>query len=359
MTPYWLLWLFFFGGVFLSQRQQIQEYGGNQFGFSQARLSPLLTFGLVSMTVMIGFRYEVGGDWLNYEAIFRRYAFLDLGQALTTRDEPGFGFLNWLAHAVDVDMWLINLVCAIATVVGVAALARREPNAWLSVLLSVPYLIVVVGMGYTRQAAALGLVMIGLAGLLKNDSVIRYALWVALAAMCHKSAIICLPLIAFTGNRSRVVDLVLLASASIGLYSLFLQDSIDRLVRNYIDTRYNSAGATIRISMSVLPALIFLLFRQRLGFSADEQKLWRNFSLVALASAIALAISPSSTAVDRIALYLLPLQFVVLARIPGTLIARGLGNVLVAAFSGVVLFTWLNFAVNSFAWLPYKFWLTS
>lgn len=358
VTPYWLLWAFFFFGVLLTQRQAAQAPSGDQELLVEQKLPPLLAVGLIIILIMIGFRYEVGGDWKNYEAILRRYAFLDLGQALTGRDEPGYGFLNWLAQGLGADIWLVNLGCAIPTVAGIRALVQREPNPWLAVLLSIPYLIIVVGMGYTRQAAALGLVMIGLAGLLRHDNVLRYAMWVAAAALFHRSAIICLPLIAFTGNRSRLIDLVLVASASVGFYSLFLQDSLDRLVRNYIDARYNSAGATIRISMSVLPGIIFLLFCERLGFTDDERKLWRNFSLVALASAAALMVSPSSTAVDRIALYLLPLQFVVLARIPGTLVSKGAGNLLIALYSGAVLFTWLNFAVNAFGWLPYNSWFT-
>ncbi|GAA4010300.1 EpsG family protein [Sphingomonas humi] len=354
MTPYWLLWTFFFAGVFLSQRQALaaaDSYAPEE----RPGLPPMLVVGLIAMTIMIGFRYEVGGDWINYEDMFKRFAFRDFAASLTSI-EPGYGLLNWAAQSLGLDIWFVNLLCAVPVVAGITALIRREPNPWLSVLLAIPYLVVVVGMGYTRQAAALGFVMIGLAGLLRNDSVLRYALWVALGTMFHKSAIVCIPLIAFTGHRSRLLDLVLLASASVGLYALLLQDSVDRLVKNYIDARYMSAGAAIRISMSVLPAIILMLFRKRFDFDEDEYKLWRNFSLVSLVAAVALLVSPSSTAVDRIALYLLPLQFVVLARIPGTLLSRGFGNALISLYSGAVLFTWLNYAVNSRTWLPYKIW---
>ena len=106
--------------------------------------------------------------------------------------------------------------------------------------------------------------------------------------------------------------------------------------------------------MSLLPALVFLVFKRRLAFDEDEAKLWRNFSLVAIGAAIALAVTPSSTAVDRIALYLLPLQFIVLARIPGTLVSRNFGNLLVSGYTAAVLFTWLNYAANAQSWLPYR-----
>jgi hypothetical protein len=226
----------------------------------------------------------------------------------------------------------------------------------LSLLLAIPYLIVVVAMGYTRQAAALGLLMVGLASLLRTGSIPRLLFWTAIAALFHKSAVVCLPLVAFTGNRGKFVDLALLASAGLGLYTVLLQDSVELLVKNYIGARYSSAGAAIRISMSLLPSIIFLLFRRRFGFDEAEDKLWRNFSFVAIGATVALLLSPSSTAVDRVALYLLPIQFVVLARIPGTLVSRSFGTFLVAAYSAAVLFTWLNFAAHAQSWLPYRTW---
>ncbi|WP_426267163.1 EpsG family protein [Sphingomonas sp. LHG3443-2] len=367
MIPYWLLWAFFFCGVMLSQRQpraelqlqlQYQQYPGWMPPLGRPGLSLVAIVGLIGMTLMIGLRYDVGGDWNAYEFIFKRAGYRTFDQSLLQSD-PGYAVLNWLVQQVGGEVWLVNLICAAITVWGLAALVRREPNPWLSLLLAVPYLIVVVAMGYTRQAAALGLLMLGLANLLRTGSLPRFIFWVALAALFHKSAVVCLPMVAFLGNRRRIVDLALLATAGLGLYTLLLQDSVDTLVKNYIGARYSSAGAAIRVSMSLLPGIIFLLFRRRFGFSETEEKLWRNFSLVAIGSAIALAISPSSTAVDRIALYLLPIQFVVLARIPGTLVQRGFGTVLVSAYSAAVLFTWLTFGVHAQHWLPYRTWLDS
>jgi hypothetical protein len=366
VTPYWLLWSFFFLGVILSQRQaqplvpsqahfQVQDGSGSFAAAGRRGLSLMAVLGLIVMTLMIGLRYEVGGDWEPYEYIFKRAGLRTLEQSFVQSD-PGYVVLNWMVQQVGAGVWLVNLVCGALTVWGVAALARREPQPWLALLLAIPYLIVVVAMGYTRQAAALGLLMVGLAGLLRTGSIPRLLFWTALAALFHKSAVICLPLVAFTGNRGKFVDLALLASAGLGLYTVLLQDSVDLLVKNYLGARYSSAGAAIRISMSLLPSVIFLLFRQRFGFDEAEDKLWRNFSLVAIGAAIALFLSPSSTAVDRVALYLLPIQFIVLARIPGTLVSRSFGTLLVAAYSAAVLFTWLNFAAHAQSWLPYRTW---
>ena len=82
-----------------------------------------------------------------------------------------------------------------------------------------------------------------------------------------KSAVVCLPTVAFLGNRRKIVDLAVLATAALSLYTLLLQDSADVLVKNYIGARYSSSGAAIRVSMSLLPQSIIFLYRRRFGFS--------------------------------------------------------------------------------------------
>ena len=56
---------------------------------------------------------------------------------------------------------------------------------------------VVVAMGYTRQLIAIGILMAGLASLGRGGSVIRFALYVALAALFYKIAVLVLPLVIF------------------------------------------------------------------------------------------------------------------------------------------------------------------
>lgn len=70
-------------------------------------------------------------------------------------------------------------------------------------------------------------------------------------------------------------------------------------------------------------------------------------------------VSPSSTAVDRIALYWIPLQLFVLSRLPNALGRYAGKNLLwvfaVIAYSAAVHFIWLLYADTAFAWLPYQF----
>jgi hypothetical protein len=70
---------------------------------------------------------------------------------------------------------------------------------------------------------------------------------------------------------------------------------------------------------------------------------------------------PTSTAIDRLGLYLLPLQLFVYARLPDALAgnertARVLAVAVVTLYAAA-FYVWLNYAVNVEYWLPYRFFL--
>ena len=110
--------------------------------------------------------------------------------------------------------------------------------------------------------------------------------------------------------------------------------------------------------MNVVPAAALLLWRKRFVLPAQDRNLWTIVSLAALAAVVALALSRSSTAVDRVALYMIPLQLFVFSRLPDVLgggkQVRFWVNAIVAYYA-LVLFVWLFFSVHSKYWLPYSF----
>ena len=72
--------------------------------------------------------------------------------------------------------------------------------------------------------------------------------------------------------------------------------------------------------------------------------------------------SPSSTAVDRSSLYLIPLQLFVLSRVPLAFSNKPTPSVFlkiaVILYSMVVQFIWLNYADNARDWVPYHNYLS-
>ena len=142
------------------------------------------------------------------------------------------------------------------------------------------------------------------------------------------------------------------------MYYFYLEGTADSLIRNYLEAQYTSEGGAIRIAMNAVPAILFMAYRKRFRLDRTEQLLWTWISLFALACVPILVVSPSSTAVDRVALYFIPLQIYVFSRLPNA-IWRGKHRLqvqgLVVLYYGLVLFVWLNFATHSEYWIPYRF----
>jgi hypothetical protein len=258
---------------------------------------------------------------------------------------------------LGLDIWAVNLACAAIFTWGLGKFVRQQTNPWLALLVGVPYLIIVVAMGYTRQAVAIGLILAGLSTP-KGRKVTRFWIYIAFAATFHKTAIIALPLVAISQTHNKFIMAGLGVLILAILYYLFLSSDIDKLMTNYVEAEYGSEGAGVRVAMNLLPATIFLIFRKKFGLTADEFSLWRNFSLGAFAALALLLLTPSSTVVDRLALYLVPLQLVVFSRLPDLFGSNGRSNgqltLAVIAYSALVQFVWLTSATNAEFWLPYK-----
>lgn len=306
---------------------------------------------------MIGLRHEIGADWFNYAEQIYSASFETLASAITLTD-PAYSFLNWLAARLDQGPYFVNTVCAALFTWGLLVFCRAQPLPWLALLVAIPYLVIVVGMGYTRQGVAIGLAMMGLAAL-GNRKFLHFIIFLLLAATFHKSAVILMPLAVLAGTRSRFWTLFWVLFATTLAFVFLVQDSLERLQYTYLEREYESQGAAVRVAMNALPAVVFLLFRRRFAMERAQSIFWTWMSLGALAFIGLLALSPSSTAVDRLALYWIPLQILVFSRLPDAISKLPTRNViwvsLVVVYSATVLFVWLYFSNHSQAWLPYQF----
>ncbi len=308
------------------------------------------------LVFMIGLRHEVGGDWTTYLDHIDMVTNVSLAEALQVGD-PAYSLLDWVAAETGLGVYFTNTVCAIFFSWGLIVFCRAQPRPWLAMVVAIPYLVTVVAMGYTRQGVAIGFVMLGLVAL-SELKISRFVVFVVLAATFHNSAVILIPLAILAGTKRKMWTMFWVGLASVLFYGLMLQESVDALKYGYLEQAYQSQGAGIRVAMNAVPAMLFLLYRNRFALPQAELTFWTWMSLGALAFVPILAASPSSTAVDRVALYWIPLQLFVLSRLPNAIgKPNGLNSMLVigvVAYSAVVMFVWLFFAQTAFAWLPYK-----
>jgi hypothetical protein len=355
MTVYWLMYLSAAGyALFLGTRAASVSHG-----MQTTRVNIAWAGVWLLLTLLIGYRFEVGGDWFNYLRHLQEARYHDVYSAVA-RGDPAYRLLNLLAVRQGWGISGVNVISAFLFSAGLVYFCRGLPRPWLALAVAIPYMVTVVAMGYTRQSVALGLAMLGLVALTRRANV-WFVFWVLFAAAFHKSAVLLLPIAALAATHNRYWTALWVAAVTLLSYILFLQDSVDALYTNYVEARYLSEGAFIRASMNLVPAIIYLVLGGRFRLQAAEAKLWRWFSIISIALFAAVVVSPSTTAVDRVALYMLPLQLVVFAYLPDVLGARGGRNTaftgLVLLYYGAVLFVWLNYATHAFAWLPYRFYL--
>ena len=352
MWPYWILFLVPAFVAVLRPRPLLRPLSSNALQWSLEWLATL-----AFLMLMIGYRFEVGGDWGTYFRYLDAAAAETLSGILQSTD-PGYMLINWISEKMGWSIYGVNLFCGAVFSVGLVHFCRNTPRPWLALAVSVPYLVIVVGMGYSRQGVALGFAMLGLVALQKRSTV-SFLVFVLIGATFHKSAVILLPIAAVANTSNRYWVGLWVGVITLGAYKLLLQDSVDALVTNYIEAEYQSQGAMVRLMMNALPAGILLWRFKRFQFTGAEAPLWRWLSLISLALLAVVFVSPSSTAVDRIALYMLPLQMVVFTRLPDLLGRRTSSNqgwvTAVVLYYGLVNFVWLNFATHSSYWLPYRF----
>ena len=345
MLVYWLLFLYFAVGAIREDPRPP----------SLARPDVLFRLGCLLMALLIGLRFHVGADWPPYEDIFRD-AKLETMASLPAIADPGYYLVNIIVQWIGGELWLVNLICGLIFAWGLMRLCEAQERPWLAALVAIPYLVIVVAMGYTRQAVAIGIIMAGFASYFANGSVLRFAAYVLVAATFHKTAVVALPLIAVANERGRIVSLLIVAAMTYVTYHLFLSATVGRFVTNYIDARYASEGAGIRVAMNLVPALLLLTRSRQLGFPERDRRVWRNLALVACALLPMLLVLPSSTAVDRLALYVIPLQVAVLSRPRAVMVSEGLGTAMILIYAAAVQFTWLTYAHHARYWVPYHFW---
>jgi len=302
---------------------------------------------------LIGLRYQVGGDWRNYLEGLESVKDTQWSELFDARKEAGYTLLSWFFLALGANIYGVNFICATIFTIGLINLSRKQPYPWLAIVAAIPYLVIVVAMGYTRQATAIGLLMYGFGYLLRGRITV-YLVLVVLAGLFHKTAFVFAAFALFrpgSGLFKRVLGAGLLVVLAGGAYFV---EQAEFLMLHYVEQTMESEGGQIRVLMNLLPALILFTYWKEWGKKFEDRWLWGLIALLAIVCVPLVSIA--STAVDRMALYLIPLQLVVWARFPVLVqgrIPRIVAFLMVICFYATVQFVWLVFGIHSLYWVPY------
>ncbi|MEG3123114.1 EpsG family protein [Sphingomonas sp. GB1N7] len=327
-------------------------------GAASKRMAPSLALNIMGLAtaLMIGLRFEVGGDWIPYLENYNLVQILAFPEAISQFD-VGYSAVVLIAARLDAGMWLVNTICGLIMTLGIIRFCSRQPNPALTFLVAIPYLVIVVGMGYTRQGVAIGIILAGFADV-EEKSIVRLVVFIFAAALFHKTALLMLPIAMAPILRRNLIQSILGGLIFLALFAVLLSNSADQMITGYVDSDYESSGAVVRVAMNFVPAVLALLLRKRLGFNTYQQDMWSVIALVALATLPLVIFANFTTAIDRLALFLIPLQLAVLPRIPYVFGTKGGTStqltLAVCGYSAAVQMVWLVFATHAQYWVPYR-----
>ena len=100
-----------------------------------------------------------------------------------------------------------------------------QPRPWLALTLAVPYLIIVVALGYSRQSVAIGIELVALL-FLQQNKLFHFMGLIAVASTFHRTVLVLLVLPASTLSAnlrfSQLIRILLLSGSAYGLYTSIL-----------------------------------------------------------------------------------------------------------------------------------------
>lgn len=310
----------------------------------------------IFLVIFVGLRFNVGGDWVTYDRIFLEVNRLDLFEALAAFDSL-YSLINWVVGNLGGDIWHVNLICAAVFTYGLCRLCMTFPYPAVGWLTAVPFLIIVVAMGFTRQGASIGCLMAAIASY-EGRLTPRLLLWSLAALGFHKSAILFLPIFVFATTRNRVVSLIAGAVTGVLFLAVFVLGNVGRFLDIYVEAEMQSSGAAVRLALGLVSAILYFLFIDRAGVLGERQRLWRYTGFLALLLLPVYLYSTSSTVVDRVAYFLLPFQLMTFGYLPYMVRRSPMAIYVVISgiimFNFVIFFTWLYFADNANYWIPYR-----
>lgn len=347
MVVYWSLFAFAAASAFAERSRKAAKY------------SPLLLGAFCAFsTVMIGTRLNVGADWSTYIQMLELAASSPFGEAMA-RTDPGYMFPNWVFGSLGLDIWSVNTFCAAIFCYGLYIFCASRSYPMLALVVAVPYLLIVVAMGYTRQSAAIGLFMIAITRA-EQGRLWRFLFWVALAALFHKSAVMIAPIGVFAVSKNKALSLAMVAAVIPLGYLAFLADHVDQLTYVYIEREYASGGAFPRLLMGAATAAAFLLFVRRRITSPSARRFWTAMAAFSVALFALLPVVPSSSALDRLALYSIPFQMMTFSVLPVAfrpVRARPVVASSIILAHALVLYVWMFRGTHARLWMPYETYL--
>ena len=317
--------------------------------------------------LFIGLRSEIGCDWSSYKKMFDELSSTNLLDILINNFVSGPNYIiKELGHVfitlISDNIYVLNLIYALIFVAPLFYFCSKIKRVYLSLLISYPYYIVVVGMGPIRQAACISILMLSIILVSKNKYLYHFFL-TTFSLLIHQFSIIfnCFLLIPLVPKILKLKFSKPYITAITILISLFLYSSPSYFMKIYYYLKLPSAslgeakGAIFVWLINFIPIILFLFNLKKFNFHSYLKKLFIIFSIFEIA--ILPLVFFKSVIAYRLLLYIFPFSIYITSYIPELKIFKVksfyiVNSIIVSSFLSLIF--WLNFAFHSSCWLPYK-----
>ena len=313
----------------------------------------------IILVLFVGLRHEVGGDWNPYLYWYKSIELngLDVSLSSIILTDFGYNLVNYISATLGLGIYGVNTMCALIFLWGIfrflSIVENKPSDFYMGLSLLYPYLIMVVGMGYTRQSVAIGLGMASLSYVLEGKE--RKGFIVALASVFfHKTGVINLIISTLAMKKYKRTTSWFLVFSFVALLPFALK-ILNRFVAVYVSNPIVSYGGIFRSFFVFIPAILLLLFLKIGAFEMeDEDELWVKMSYISIL--FALMAMMNLTVGDRMLLYFyeIPVVFIQKLQSRMSLLMRPVISNALLYFIVLFMTVWMIYGVHASAWVPYK-----
>lgn len=322
--------------------------------FSIKKIFYFILFTL--LVLFVGLRHEVGGDWFSYISYIQDLT-LSPEKFFDFKADWGFTLLLYIFFESEHKIYIVNFICALIFISSIFYLAIKQDKPILLIFVAAPYIINVIGMGYTRQSVAYAFLIFSILAK-KNNNNILFIFLIIIGSLFHKSL---LPFIIlyFVDIKIRLKEFLgfLILLIILSLVALYKFETINFYFYYYLGEgkHHTSSGVLYRYLINCIPVAIILFFGFKFIKSETEKKIIIALSVFTVLGLIFHQFS--TTAFDRMGLYLTILQLYVYSNLSVIIINNYLKRI--AYVCVIFLYFMINYGFLFFStyrtdWLPYN-----
>lgn len=319
---------------------------------------------IILLSIFIGLRHEVGGDWNNYKLSYSYLSNQNLLEFLNAKEninEVGFKFLIFLSSKISLDYYLhiTNFICAIIFVTSFIYFINKFPYKSILFFFSIPYLIIVVSMGYTRQSVAIGFLFLSLLYLNKNQNYKSFLL-ILLGSLFHKTLIFALLILIIKNIKLIKLKTYIFPIIILFVIIFFYFSMLQQLVINFLsEDKIETFGARLRLFINFMFSILYLLIRNNWDNNFFDRKIIDICAMLMFAFFITSFIweGPIVSAFDRLSIYLYPVNIIIISNFFCRISSNNTKIffcLLLIILSYLFFIIWANYGDYSHFWFPYK-----